>query len=383
MNFAVIVLLAQAVNAAAAVVPTVEANAPKRSDDEGIAAYCRYVDAVADSERALLLAPSIVSQDGILRATASQAVVVNQKLLEPHLRASVGLQYSIAKLRQGLLLRDQARAECERYRALSTLTAFAETNKEGVSRRALLAKVAVYEKSIPHALEILSAKRAAVEQSRATIDDVNATQLRIEMMRNAISDAKEQMARLPEASPDGSISLEELMQRHIRAEAQVESIEASLRGVQGWDISINGGYENIWHLRESVPVYGELLLSFNLGMLFKSGADERAVESRKAWTMRQSDGAYERVNQTLMKLRGLLETQEAGLKDATALRAEIEARLKRVVYMDADRAKRFTDDLWFELVRVVATQEYLSTQVEDLKTILEGAPKTGAPEEGS
>ena len=54
-----------------------------------------------------------------------------------------------------------------------------------------------------------------------------------------------------------------------------------------------------------------------------------------------------------------------------------------MVYMDADRAKRFTDDLWFELVRVVATQEYLSTQVEDLKTILEGAPKTGAPEEGS
>lgn len=360
MRVAAIVLLnlILAADAGAAAVPGTDGGALEVTNYGGTDAYCKYVDAVAKSASDILLSPDIVTSEGLLRTTSSQTLN-EATLLVPRLRIAVGLQYSVSKLRQGLLLRDQARAQCDLYRAITELNAFSDANTLGMFRRSLQTKIEIYEKALPHAFDILSELRALMQQSRATIDEVNATQLRIEMMHSAISEAREQMAMLPEEAPNRSLSLIDLIKRHAQAEEQIEGVEASLRGVQGWDIAVDAGYEKIWHLNERVPVYAEMTFTFNFGMFFKPKADERALEARKLWISSQANGADERVNQTLRKLRALLEAQKTSLKDATALRAEIEERLKQVVHMDIDRARRFTDDLWFELVRVVANQEFL------------------------
>ncbi len=349
------------------------------AEPNAASAYCRYVESVAESESALLVAPDLVASADEYRVTSRDGAAGGDiTLMDPRVRVTAGIQYSIGQLRQGLLLRDRASAECKRYASVSALYGFVESHSDGLSRGALAAKLAVLERALPRALAILSDAQTTMEKYQRTMEDVSTVELRVEGLRSAIRQTREQMAGLVADDRDanrGGTSLAELFDRHTEAEERVERLEASLRHAKAWDLTFGGGYERLYGVDEKVPLFGRATVTIDLGGLFQSGADSRAVEWRGAWSRRDTDGVDDRAFRTVQKLRALVEAQTAGLREATVFHGALEVQMKRLAGLDTDQARRFRDDLWFELVRVEADQEFLRVQVEEMSAILAGAPK--------
>jgi DNA repair exonuclease SbcCD ATPase subunit len=358
-------------------------SAPDRDPGSGLAqeadesAYCSYVQGVAGSESALLLAPDIVAEAGVYRAGGlGDTPEGSTGILSRKLRVTAGFQYGIARLREGVALRDRARAECARYAIVSTLYRFVGANEEAVSKRALVAKVAVLEKALPRALEMLSEAREAMERSRTTMEEVNALEVRAEAIREAIEDTRRRAASIGERTRPVESTLAELLQRHSSAEQEVERSEAALRHVKAWDLSVVGGYEQISGFEEKIPLFGRATLTMSIGALFQSASDARAIAARSIWRRNQADGIDDRVDQTLRRLRAALGAAKARLETTASLQADLEERMKKLREMKNDRVRRFRDEIWFQLVQADADHAFLRVQMEELSALLAGAPPT-------
>ena len=356
---------------------------PDLDPDSGLAqgmdesAYCAYVQGVAGSESSLLLAPDIVAEAGVYRTGAlGDAQESSTGVLSPRLRVTAGLQYGIARLREGMALRDRARAECARYTTVSALLRFVDANEEAVSKPALAAKLAVLAAALPRALAMVSEARDAMERSRTTVEEVNALEVRAEAIREAIEETRRHAASIRGTRRAGGPTLAELLQRHSSAEQQVERSEAALRHVRAWDLSFVGGYEQISGLEERVPLFGRATLTMRIGGLFQAASDASAFAARPVWTRNQAAGVDDRVDQTLRRLRAALGAANARLGTVASLRADLDERLNKLLDLKTDRVRRFRDEIWFQLVQADADHAFLRVQIEELTALLAGAPPT-------
>jgi hypothetical protein len=274
------------------------------------------------------------------------------------------------RLYQGIYTRVEAEAECERYRAVAALHAFLEAHHDGQSAAALQARVTVLDHALPHADEILSTLREQLASSHATVDEVNATQLRVDALKaeraQALADLESIVGRaLP---PAGAIA--DFLRARDRAEVEVSEVGARLRRSEAWDVAVRLGYDEVFGVRSSLPLFGVLSLSWDPGQLFQRAAERRACAGRMRWVHGQVEGVNDRIGQAVNRLKGLERAERIRLGDTAILLADLSARFRAVSGLSGDKVGRYRDYLWFDLIRAQAEDAYLRAHLHDLQTAL-------------
>jgi hypothetical protein len=343
------------------------AQAGELSDEH--AAYCSFVGAVARSESAVLLSPQLFLDYGWVNGNdVLNSGTMGVSTLPATQRLTAGLRYSFSGLLQGLITRERARAECERYHAASTLARFVVDNREGVSPAALEAKLAVLRPAAERARQIVATTRAAVERSRATIEELSAVELRFDELTGAIGEAEALRAGLPARSQ--LPAPQTLLLRDLAATAEVERYEGRLRWVRGFDVSVRGGYDQVFGVRNDLPLFAVVSLTFNPAMFYQPAANAEAYVARQRWVGAETEGVAQKARLLAARLRALLAAERRRLAEATVRLADVEARLRSVEAVGGERLLRVRDAMWFDWVRIKAEHEFLRVHISELADVV-------------
>ena len=166
--------------------------------------------------------------------------------------------------------------------------------------------------------------------------------------------------------------LERILRERDQAESAAQHREAAGRRAKAWDVSVRGGYDQIFGVSSHTPVFGMATLTVNVGALFQGGAERRAEEGRSAWVRGQVEGTDERASLSLQRLRALRSSERARLAEVETLDKELEERAHTMESMTGERAKAYSRTLWFDQVRVRAERAYLVAHVRELDAALAG-----------
>jgi hypothetical protein len=345
---------------------------------EDAAAYCEYVAGIADSDSALDMSPTLFATAGLVPSVEAttvpgggQTVSSGGTLLGPTKRVIAGANYSFSGLYRGVQMRSGARAECRRYQAISELHAFLESNKEGRTRASLDAKLRVVEEALPKAEAMLAAARGALQQSRATIEQVHALELRVDALRSLAAETRAERDAMARAPQPPARPITDVLLARDEAEAEAERHEAHVRESRAWDVSVRGGYDQIFGTSASyTPLFALVTVTANVGGLFQPAAEDRALEGRVAWSRRQVEGADDRVEQYVARLRALRDSDRKRLEDTRILLDDLEGRWRSLQALPGDRVVEVAQYVWFDLVRTRAEHAYLTTHLADLDRLL-------------
>jgi hypothetical protein len=335
---------------------------------EDAAAYCEYVTGMADSDSALDMAPVLFGTGGFV---SGQDVSPGGSLLGPTTRIIAGASYSVSGLYRGIETRAGAEADCRRYRAVSELHAFLESNREGVTRGSLEAKLRVLDEALPRADEMLASARGALGQSRMTIEQVSALQVRVDALRALAAQTRADRDAMAVAPRPPERPIRQVLHERDLAEAETERRAAHVRESRAWDVSVRGGYDQIFGTGASyTPVFALVTVTANVGGLWQPAADDRAISGRVGWARRQIEGADDRVEQAIARLVALRETNRKRLEETSVLLMDLEARWKVLLGMPGDRVAEVAQYVWFDLVRTQADHAFLAANVADLDRLL-------------
>jgi hypothetical protein len=346
----------------------------------GAEGYCAYVEAISSSDRAFLVSPEFVGFFGVGNASntviSSQAGSNNQSttyIANPSVQ--LALQYRFGRLFESYANRSRAQADCDRYRYVSALHTFVEAYKSPeLMPSALMAREAVLKEALPHADEILKATRDGVEKAKATVEELNATELRVDAMHaEALQTAEDIAAQARWARPPSGSTVALLEQRDV-AEANLARKEIAERKAQSWDVVLRAGYNEIFGVKDQLPFFGSVGVVFNFGYFFQGDAMDRAAKGRSGWADAQTEGLNDRVRDALERLRATLATDKKRLQETKVLLADLEGRMQEVASLGGDRVKRYRDYLWFDLVKVRADYAFLNAQIRELQESLGEEP---------
>lgn len=337
------------------------------SVDEG-EAYCRYVDAVARSDAALLRAPELFGSVGHFSAVGTS--------LEPAsgvqtTRILAGIRYDLVHLLQGNLLVRRARAECDRYRAMARLEAALRSGSGATMLPALAAKVGVLRNLLPNLMQRMDGLVADVSAARATVEDLQSFRIRVDDLRDAIARAELQIAQTvvdPTASPE---PLTELLDAYWEADREVEEAEGALRSMRAFGLELKGGYEELLTVEQGIPLFGLVGLSYNIGHLWQGGANRDAREARDEWRrVRGGSPGNQRIAEALQGLEVTRDAQRRRLEEVRVLARDIREQLAVVEQLETRKVARFRDYLWVESARLEAERVFLEKHVEELDRFL-------------
>lgn len=354
--------------------PPAGAGAPRDAAAEATAAYCRHARAVAVSNSALLYSPQLFVTGGfVTSADLSSGVLVTS--MQPRILA--GAAYSVGSLVRGIHTERVADAECERYGSVAKLMSFVFAHRDGASPGALGAKLAVLEASMARAEQILARARADYAASRATVTDLDAVSIRVDTLRAAVLETRAKLRVAAEGVAPPSEPLPALIARRTSAERAAEERAAALRQSYAWDIAVKGGYDQMTGIKQSVPAFATISLTFTPGYFWQTGADRRAVDARGD-IARTGLEATTRAKLVAAQLSELLRSELERLGQLAPLLAELETRQREVAAVDGDQARAAADALWLAIVPLRAEDAYLRAHVADLKKTL-GSPAGQAP----
>ena len=329
--------------------------------------YCRWVRAIADSTSDTLVAPSVYVSGGVVSiADASQGA----SAVPPSPRLIAAGLYSFGGLNHGLAVRAQADAECKRYTTTADLRAFVELNRDAESVRALRAKAKVLDDALGHADDILAQQKAQLSAARLTVEEVGGTQIRTDTLRALAAQTHQQIEAMAAAPPMPAHSYKQAMSNRDAAEEASEREDGRVRASSGWDLELRGGYDQLFGVKESVPLFAMATVTLNLGWFFQGSNNASARDARRQWVRAEVEGLDDRVEQVAQRLRAARDGDAARLRETIALVADLEARYKTVAQIAGDKARAYADYVWFDLVRVQADRAYFAEQVRELNAVL-------------
>ncbi len=331
--------------------------------------YCAFVRGVGDAESAVLLAPDVFASVGVVNAgEAGDGGGV--PLGGPTPRITAGLNYDVVGLYRGLAIRRRAEAECARYRAISALQAAVKRGPDVGAEAALAARAQVLEGALPEAEQLLASLREDVKQGRATVEELNALQLRLDGLRALAHETARERERLAALPRPAERPLSTWLQELRAADDRVEQESGSLRRASAWNVRLRGGYDELVNVRQDVPLFGMLTVSYNLGSLWQPAANARAREGRRLALEEDVEGVSQEVAQLLRELRATHGADEARLREVSVLVTDLEGQLKDLQAMETAKVRRYRDYLVLELARLRAEQAWLKAHVTELGRFL-------------
>ena len=366
-------LLAVVALPAAAQTPAGDREASLRAAATGACAFAR---GVADAESYVLVGPELFGRFGgvnLVESTVNGTTLGAEKQ-----RLTLGVNYSLGHLYQGLTVRKRGDAECRRETARVGLEAALYAGPDYAKGPALAAQAQVLQTALPEGQKIVDDLREEVRKQQATAEELEAARLRLDTLRALLSQTVLERQRLPPAAaqPSAQAALAQLLKDFRAADDEVEEIAGRLRFASAWDLSVRGAYDKVFDATQttSPPLFGMVMVSYNLGGLFQPAANARAREGRRQREAEDLAGVDRRAAELLRQLRAMRSAEDMRLRDVAVLTADLEQQLKQVQNLQTARVRRFGELLWFELTRLRAEQAFLQVHLKDLAVVTgEGA----------
>jgi len=288
------------------------------------------------------------------------------------------VNYSLGHLYQGLTVRKRGDAECRRETARVGLEAALYAGPDYAKGPALAAQAQVLQTALPEGQKIVDDLREEVRKQQATAEELEAARLRLDTLRALLSQTVLERERLPPAAaqPSAQAAIAQLLKDFRAADDEVEEIAGRLRFASAWDLSVRGAYDKVFDATQttSPPLFGMVMVSYNLGGLFQPAANARAREGRRQRAAEDLAGVDRRAAELLRQLRAMRSAEDMRLRDVAVLTADLEQQLKQVQNLQTARVRRFGELLWFELTRLRAEQAFLQVHLKDLAVVTgEGA----------
>lgn len=357
--------------ALAAPVAVAHDNGDDESPQPGVAAYCDYAWGATSSSVAQQLYPRLFLSGGVLSGADSVNTTGSAGSGSGTLwRLQAGLSYGLADLNEGLALRDRARAECALYLQQSELFAFLARYDEPDSMAGALAKIRVLEEALPTAEHILDEVRELLLHHQATVEDLNATSLRVDTLRAELGSNRARVAAVSRKHRTSARNVTDLMVSYQSATEHVAESESRVRQSRRFDLAVRAGYDRLFGVRDGIPLSATLTLTISPGAIAQPEAEEQSRRGRMGWATRGVEGVHDRVAVLLARLRAVLEAQTRRGQDTRVLLADLESRYKAVETVAGDSVRAYRDYLWFDLIRLRAEDAYLRAQLEELDVLL-------------
>lgn len=329
--------------------------------------YCQYLAETAASESALLWSPEVFSRFGTLHASGgapadAQNVVSDRTLLS----LQAGLELSPIRMRQGALVEARARAECRRYGAQLALDSL-DAGLAPDPRAALAAKASALRAKLPQAEALLEQSTRDLAQARINLQRYTALRGHVQELRRSLEDTELELAAA--AAPAGAqaeTSNAPPLHELVAAEESVQSVEGRLRRLDAFDVNLRAGYERIFGLERSLPLFGSVTVRFAPGSFWQSDHESRAASARKSWAEDRVRQVRERVDAAAKGLAQQLAVSRQQQARLEADVAELQRRYAELERVKTPAAQDFQRELWFELARVEADLAFARSRSETL-----------------
>ncbi|RKG75385.1 hypothetical protein [Corallococcus terminator] len=339
--------------------------------------YCERVRGTSRAEAALEWAPEVFASVGAVNAGVAIGGNDDTPLGSPKMRVTAGLGYDFVGIYRGRTLRSRAEAECRRYQALAALQgALARGSRLGETE-ALQARARALAEALPQAETLVSSLREELRDGSATLEELNAVQVRLDQLRSLARDTEQARARLglEPAVAEGQ-DLGALLTAFESADDQVEALAGGLRRARAWRVSLRGGYDEVFDeildVDQDTPLFGQLTVGYNIGHLWQGKANAQAREGRRQETRDAVDSAPRQVRQLLGELRLTEQGEQQRLREVSTLVSDLEGQLREVEQLETRQVRRFRDYLLLELARLKAEQAYLGAHLKTLQSLLGG-----------
>jgi hypothetical protein len=338
------------------------------------AAACDLLQGTADAQAAPLMAPTFFASAGFINAgeTSGAPALPDQTPAGrgPTYRVLAGASYSLSRLSQGRALQGHAEVACRREQVRLGLEAALAVSDVLGAERALTARAAVLESALPRSEEMMAGLGAAVQEVRATVDALDADRLRLQDLRALARETSLALGRASRVAHPALAEVPTLMAEYQALDHELGLADVRSRDAGTWDISVRGGYDQVFDGRDRVPLFAMLSVSFDLGRLWRGSANTRALAGRDRAERESPDALVARVTRLLDAQRATLAAERARLRSAGTLLAALDGQMAEVERLETVRVERYRHALWFELVRLRAEHAYLAARVEDLARAL-------------
>jgi hypothetical protein len=333
-------------------------------------AWCEFVRGVTDAEAAVLLGPEIFASAGAVNAGEATGGSGGVPLGSPTPRLTAGVGYDLVGAYRGVTLRRRAEAECQRHRALSALQAALQAGPDIGAAPALAARRRVLETAIPEGERLIESLRADLREGRATVEELNVLQIRLDALRALMSETLREQGRLERLPTRLQRPLSALLEELRAADDSIEQISGRLRRAEAWKLRVQGGYDELIDVRQERPLFGMLTVSYNLGGLWQPSANERARQARQRASSEDIEGLPQQVERLLQELHATRAAEEARLREVSVLVGDLEGQLQTLQALETVKVRRFHDYLVLELARLRAEQAWLRAHLESLGAFL-------------
>jgi hypothetical protein len=344
-----------------AAAPSAHADEPAPSD------YCRKVTAQAQSDAALLFAPSITAQlvkypeSGIADAAGFQV----GHGVQPRIALGVGL----VDMYRGVGVLDVAHADCERAARSEDLEAIL-AEKDDLGRLPALEHERDYlRRRAPEVSALVAKAEERLAARTSTVLEVNELRRRALEIDRKTNQVEGDIARLAQRHARGSAAtaaaIGTLLADYERSARTYEERVSHVRSLQPWKLNVSGGVV----AQPAADVFGLVEVVYNLGAIPHNAADSRAVEAR---TQELEHARYElRAQVTLLRdeMRVSADTAEREIASLDTHVARLDAERRTVATSDAPNAGHVAAALLLETIELEADRTYLAALADARKAI--------------
>lgn len=250
--------------------------APAAQAEDATSDYCRKVTARADGDAALLMAPTASAQ--LIRYPQSALLdslgVSAGRDVQPRATMSIGF----VDIYKGLGVVDVARKDCTRQELSATLQEMLLVRDAVAKRYALERRLAYYQEHSPVLEELLAQTEARFVAGTSTLVEVHQVRRRVLEATLRATETEGALDALRQRGELPSASLEDVLAKYEAASVAYEGSVEHVRNLQPWKVGLTTGVTAL----PTLDYFGALEVSYNLGGLFSTRAEARAVSARAA-----------------------------------------------------------------------------------------------------
>lgn len=335
--------------------------------------YCRKVRARADSDAALLIAPSLRLEAIRVPVNFQRGnAAVDPSTVGPEYQLRAGLTVSPLAMYKGFKVLDLGDAACEQQVTVVAVQEIIAQDKDYGRVPALVKEIAYLDeqRSTWQALEKRGEQR--FESNVTTLQQLEEIRVRtnaLEKQRAQLVGEKERLESSGAKPFRGTFSD---LTRAVEATAMdYEKQVSSIRKLDSWDVSFTGGYLPPLFGADRSDFYGMIALSHNLGGAWRNAAETRYVEAR-----------HDELKSSRYELASRLSAFRAGLKSTSAqAQRELHIVESRAAALTAGRAALEGSEalkaahalalLELELIAAESERTYLTELIGQLRNLEE------------
>jgi len=333
-------------------------------------AYCRKVKAKASSEALLLTTPKVIAQ--ALRFPSSGRIdPVTQSGDSTAVEVRAGLSYSPIDAWRGHVVGRVGDADCREHNAGQAIERLLLRETDQAQLGARRAQVEYLTAHRAEWRELLVKAEAELQAGLLTLVELHELRRLTQELERKRVQAEMEVTRLEVQREEAPLGTGDAISArgYLQEARALEREFAALRSLDPWTFTLSGGV--VPTDQEGVTWFGFAEITYSLGGLFRSGAEERYMRARED-ELRQAP--YERRGKLDLFRRMVaaeVQNSQRELEVIEAELADVGQTLARLAGIDAKSSTQGRARLTIERISMEADAVRLRTQTRELSMLVE------------